>query len=268
MLAKKLINDERIRRAEHDGRTVYAVVDLLGVLADSSHPAEMWDDLKSREPALAGLVVHVGELEAIDLPGVFRLVQSIESPRAERIKNWLAQSAFERLQEADDPELAILRTRQAYEAQGHSRQWIDQRMRSVSARHQLTSEWYKRGVRGSEEFRALTNEMMRGAFGMDVESYRRYKGLFRSGENLRDHMTELELALTALSESAAVEIARQRRSSGFDALLLDAKETGQVIARTREEIERRTGRPVVSAVNHLGATPRPPRRGDKLPQAA
>jgi hypothetical protein len=276
MLAKKqttrsggvqtLLNDPQIRRAEHERRTVYSVQDVVRALTGSEHPAEMWEDLKRREPALAAIVLDADEFEGVDLAGVFRLVQSIDSPRADRLKNWLAQNAFERLEEAEDPELAILRTRQSYEQQGYSRQWIDQRMRSVSARHELTGEWYRRGVRESEEFRALTNEMMLGAFGMDVESYRRYKGLFRTGQNLRDHMTDMELALVALSESAAVELARTRRSSGFEALLLDAKETGQIIARTRDEIERRTGRPVVSAMNHLSGTAAP-RRRDSLAAA-
>ena len=269
MLAKKmsnrngvqhLLNDERVRRVQHEGRTLFAAADVAAALAETEHAAELWADLKRREPALAAQVQATAEFEAIDLAGVFRLVQALDTPRAERIKAWLAQTAVERIAEQDDPELALLRTRQAYEQAGHSRQWIDQRMRSVSGRQELTSEWYRRGVRESEEFRALTNEMTQAAFGMDVESYRRYKGLYRTGANLRDHMTELELALTALSESTAVELARQRRSSGFDALLLDAKETGQIIARTRAEIEQRTGRPVVSAVNHLSSGPRPPRR--------
>ena len=256
-----LLNDTRVRRAQFEGKTVYAAADVAGVLAESDHAAELWEDLKSREPALADHVFSTEEFEAIDMAGVFRLVQSLDTPRAERIKSWLAQTAVERIEEQDDPELALLRTRHAYESQGYGRQWIDQRMRSVSGRQELTSEWYRRGVRESDEFRALTNEMMLAGFGMDVETYRRYKGLFRTGANLRDHMTELELALTALSESTAVELARQRRSSGFDALLLDAKETGQIIAKTRLEIEQRTGRRVVSAVNHLpSGSPRPPRR--------
>jgi prophage antirepressor-like protein len=256
-----LLNDPRVRRAPFEGKTVFAAADVAGVLAESDHAAELWEDLKARELVLAQHVVETAEFEAIDMAGVFRLVQSFDTPRAERIKAWLAQTAVERIEEQDDPELALLRTRHAYEAQGYSRQWIDQRMRSVSGRQELTSEWYRRGVRESDEFRALTNEMMQAAFGMDVETYRRYKGLFRTGANLRDHMTELELALTALSESTAVELARQRRSSGFDALLLDAKETGQIIAKTRSEIEERTGRRVVSAVNHLPrGGPRPPRR--------
>ncbi len=264
---QQLLNDQRVRRAEFEGRTVYAAADVAGTLAESDHAAELWHDLTAREPALAAQVISTPEFDALDMAGVFRLVQSMDAPRAERIKSWLAQTAVERIEEQDDPGLALLRTRHAYEQQGYSRQWIDQRMRSVSGRQELTSEWYRRGVRESEEFRALTNEMMQSAFGMDCETYRRYKGLFRTGANLRDHMTELELALTTLSESTAVELARQRRSQGFDALLLDAKETGQIVARTRQAIEERTGRPVVSAVNFIRPA-RPQRPAQQPPLAA
>jgi len=264
---QQLLNDQRIRRADFEGRTIYAAIDVAGVLGESDHAAELWEDLKQREPALADAVIATPEFDALDVPGVFRLAQVLDTPRAERIKQWLAQTAAERIEEQDDPELALLRTRQHYEAQGFSRQWIDQRMRSVSGRQELTGEWYRRGVRASDEFRALTNEMMQAAFGMDVEAYRRYKGLVRTGQNLRDHMTEVELALTALSESTAVELARQRRSQGFDALLLDAKETGQIVARTRQAIEERTGRPVVSAVNFIRPV-RPQRAAQQPPLAA
>lgn len=274
MLAKKkttrgglaqLLQDPRVRHAESDGRTVYVAADLVAVLAESEHPAELWLDLRQRDPALAGAVTVITldgvDLDALELPGVLRLVQAIDGPRADRLKAWIINSALERFEEAQDPELALLRTRQEYEQLGHSRQWIDQRMRSVSARHELTGEWYRRGVRDGEAFRALTNEMMRAAFGMDVESYRRYKGLFRTGQNLRDHMTDLELALTTLGETAAVELHRRRHSHGFDALLLDAKDTGRLIATTRGEIERQTGRPVVSATNHLSPPPPPRPKG-------
>ena len=264
---QQLLNDQRVRRAEFEGKTVYAAADVAGVLGESDHPAEMWQDLKERAPALADVVIPTPDFETLDVPGVFRLAQVLDTPRAERIKQWLAQTAAERIEEQDDPELALLRTRQHYEAHGFSRQWIDQRMRSVSGRQELAGEWYRRGVRESEEFRALTNEMMQAAFGMDVEAYRRYKGLVRTGQNLRDHMTELELALTTLSESTGVELARQRRSQGFDALLLDAKETGQIIARTRQAIEERTGRPVVSAVNFIRPV-RPQRSTQQPPLAA
>jgi hypothetical protein len=247
---EQLLGDERIRRSIIDGKTVYSVADLVAVLTDTEHPSELWHDLKLRHPEIAQAAINAG-FEALDLAGVFRLVQIVEIPRAQVLRNWIIESAVERMQESADPELAILRTRRGYEQQGYSRQWIDQRLRTVSARHELTSEWYRRGVREGEQFRALTNEMMLAAFGFDVEGYRRYKGLFRTGQNLRDHMNDLELALTALSETTAAELARQRHSSGFEALLLDARETGKIIARTRTEIEGHSGKPIVSPSNHL-----------------
>src|SRR5947207_3759473 len=161
--------------------------------------------------------------------------------------------------EIEDFEFALIRIRRAYERRGYSRLWIDQRMRSVSSRHELTGEWYRRGINDGEQFRALTNQMMQSAFGMDVESYRRYKGLFRTGQNLRDHMSDLELALTALGETAAVELHRRRRSGGFDALLLDAKDTGAIISRARRDIEDHMGGAIVSASNHLPSHPSAPK---------
>jgi hypothetical protein len=226
-----LLSDPRVRQVTHEAETRYCEADLRAVLADL-------------EPPFEG-----GEM--LSFEGVLRLILSLDTPRAQRLKNRIAAAALERFEEAEDPELALLRTRRAYENQGRSRQWIDQRMRSVSARHELTGEWYRRGVRDGDQFRALTNEMTAAAFGMDVESYRRYKGLFRTGQNLRDHMTDLELSLTSLAETAAVELHRNRRSSGFDALLLDAKDSGRLIAGTRREIEQQIGRSVVSAVNNL-----------------
>jgi hypothetical protein len=213
---------------------------------------------KKQSPATRELLNDPEIQKALEEGTVFELLPLLDPARAERLKAWLSRTARERLEETDDPELAIVRSRRAYEQLGRNRQWIDQRMRSVSARHELTGEWYRRGVRDGDQFRALTNEMSTAAFGMDVETYRRYKGLFRTRENLRDHMTDLELSLLALAETTAVELHRSRRSGGFDALLLDAKEAGQIIARTRGEIESHSGRPVVSAVNHLAMRPRPP----------
>ena len=213
---------------------------------------------KKESPATRELLNDPQIQNALEEGTVFELLPTLDPARAERLKTWLAGAARERLEEADDPELAIVRTRRAYEQQGHSRVWIDQRMRSVSARHELTGEWYRRGMRDSDHFRALTNQMSQAAFGMDVETYRRYKGLFRTRENLRDHMTDLELSLLALAETTAVELHRSRRSSGFEALLLDAKEAGQIIGRTRGEIESQSGRPVVSAQNQLSSLPRLP----------
>jgi hypothetical protein len=190
----------------------------------------------------------------VDLPGVLRLVQAIPSPRAEKLKTWLARTAVERMAEAQNPELAVLRTRKLYESRGYSRRWVDKRLRGVSARHELTGEWYKRGATESDQFRALTNTIMQVAFGMDVEGYRRHKGLFKTGENLRDHMSDLELALTALGETAAVALHRDRDSREFEDLLSDAKDAGEIVARTRSEIEQRLGHGIVEAGNHRGWT--------------
>jgi DNA-damage-inducible protein D len=256
---KGLLEGEQVRRAERAGGVGYAAVDVVAALADTRDPAQYWADLKLREPALAALVEAVefagpdgqpAAVEAVRLDGVLRLVQSIPSARAERIKQWLAQTARERLEESENPELAVLRTRKLYEHKGYSPRWVDKRLRGVSARQELTGEWFKRGATDSEQYRALTNEMIHAAFGMDVEGYRRYKNLFKTGENLRDHMTDLELALTALAETVAVNLHRDRGSQGFEQLAADAKDAGEIAAGTRREIESRGGKPVLTPGNH------------------
>lgn len=260
-----LLADGRVRRVEREEQTFYAVVDVIAALADSRRPAEYWADLKLREPALAGLVeavefpgvqnepTLVGDgsevLDAATFDGVLRLVQSIPSAKAERIKRWLAATAKERLEEQENPELAVLRTRRLYEQRGYSRQWVDKRLRGVSARHELTGEWYKRGAAESDQYRALTNAIMEGAFGMDVEAYRNHKHLYKTGQNLRDHMTDLELALTALGETVAVALHRDRKTQGFEDLQRDAQDAGSIVAKTREEIEGKTGHAVIESGN-------------------
>ncbi len=269
---RRLLEGDQVRRHEHGGTTVYAAVDVVAALADTRDPAQCWADLKRREPSLAALVESVevaagdGQVAAVQtvrLDGVLRLVQSIPSARAERIKQWLAQAARERLEEAENPELAVLRTRKLYEHKGYSPRWVDKRLRGVSARQELTGEWCKRGATQSEQYRALTNEMVHAAFGMDVEGYRRYKNLFKNGENLRDHMTDLELALTALAEAVAVNLHRERGSQGFEELAADAKDAGEIAAGTLQEIEARGGKPVLTPGNHQGwwTGRRPARRG-------
>jgi hypothetical protein len=256
-----LLNGETVRRVlAQDGRTLYAAVDVVAALSGSRQPAEYWADLKVREPALANLSQPMSftpdaealpvTLDGVDIEGVLRLVQSIPTARAERLRRWLAQTARERLEEENNPELAVMRTRRLYESKGYSRRWVDKRLRGVSARQELTGEWYKRGATESEQYRALTNILVKGAFGMEVEEYRRHKNLFKTGENLRDHMSDLELALTALGETVAVALHRDHDSRGYEALEADARDAGEIVARTRDEIEARTGRPVVQSGNH------------------
>jgi hypothetical protein len=256
-----LLGGERVRRTQQEGKLLFAAVDVVATLANARQPAAYWANLKTREPALADVVVQVpfgtavegGEpvvLDAVSIEGVLRLVQSVPTAKAERVRKWLAQTARERLEEEKNPELAVVRTRRLYEQKGYSRRWVDKRLRGVSARHELTGEWFKRGATDAEQYRALTNALMKGAFGMEVEQYRQFKHLYKTGENLRDHMTDLELALTALGETVAVELHRDHDSRSYEKLEADVVAAGEVVARTRSEIEARVGRSVVQSGNH------------------
>src|SRR4051812_38641515 len=221
---KALMDGTQVRRVERAGESIYSAVDVVATLADTSDPNQFWTDLKVREPRLAEIVEHAEFGDGVRLDGLLRLIQSIPSAKAERIKLWLARSARERLEEAENPELALVRTRKLYENKGYSPRWVDKGLRGGGARHELTGEWFKRGATESEQYRALTNEMMQSAFGMDVETLRRHKSLTGSTQTLRDHMTDLELALTALAETVAVNLHRTRGSVGFEKLATDAKD--------------------------------------------
>jgi hypothetical protein len=252
---------------------MYAAVDLVEQLTGSRQPAEYWGDLKLGEPVLATLCQPMSyaatadaepvTLDVVDVEGVLRLVQSVPTARAERVRRWLAQTARERLEEEKNPELAVMRTRRLYESRGYSRRWVDKRLRGVSARHELTGEWFKRGATESDQYRALTNALMKGAFGMEVEQYREHKNLFKTGESLRDHMSDLELALTALGETVAVALHRDHDSHGYDRLEADAVAAGEIVAKTRQEIELRTGQPVVQSSNYRDGWARSRRRQTK-----
>jgi hypothetical protein len=245
-----LLGDDRIRRAFHEDQVYYSVSDLIRMLTETQHPEEYWAEMKRREPELGRLeewmeVEREGQVESIptvDAAGVCRIVQSVSSPAAERFKRWLAESAVRQVAEAENPELALARMRREYEEQGYSARWIDKRLRGVSTRHELTSEWARRGATESEQYRALTNALMEGAFGMDVESLRRYKNLQRPTQNLRDYMSDLELVLTGLGETAAVALHRNRGSSGFDELVADAREAGRIAGAARTQIEQGSAR--------------------------
>lgn len=251
-----LLHADAIRKLRLGDSWLYSATDLLAALSDHPDPAEHWEDLKRWEPSLASLTRQVQvraddgsyhPVEMLDTEQALRVLQSLHSPAAERIKLWLAEAGRMRLEEAADPELAIRRTRQIYEQRGYSRPWIEKRLRSISARHELTGQWFRRGVQESDQYRALTNELMASAFGMDVQAYKDYKGL--RTESLRDHMNDLELALTQLSETTAAFLHQDRDSTGLDQLRRDVQDAGQIAGQTRLEIERRLGKPVVSPDN-------------------
>ena len=181
--------------------------------------------------------------------GLFRLIQSIPSPKAEPFKRWLAKVGYERIQEIEDPELATKRTRALYKAKGYSDDWIEKRMRSIAIRDELTDEWKKRGVKEQREYAILTAEISKATFGLTPSQYAEFKRLKR--ENLRDHMTDLELIFSMLGEAATTEIARNRDAQGFPQNKQAARAGGTVAGNARRELEKKSGRKVVTSENYL-----------------
>ena len=191
------------------------------------------------------------KLNCANTEGIFRLIQSIPSPKAEPFKRWLARVGYERVQEIEDPELATKRTRALYKAKGYSDAWIERRMRSIAIRDELTDEWKKRGVKEQREYSILTAEISKAAFGLTPSEYAAHKGLKR--QNLRDHMNDLELIFSMLGEAATTEITRTTDAQGFPQSQTAAKEGGTVAGNARRELEKKSGRKVVSRVNYLDA---------------
>ena len=256
---ENLFQGHAVSTARLGDEQLYSVIDMIRQTHERPEAAEQfWQDLKHSEPRLASVTRKVkapqadgtwAETDMANLEQSLRILQSVPGKKAEKFKLFLAESGRQRIDEIADPELALRRARKLYESRGYSREWIDKRLRSVSARHELTGQWYKRGATDSEQFRALTNELMSGSFGLDVEHYRRHKGLRQ--ENLRDHMDDLELALTVLGETAASILHKERNSEGFDALLRDTQDAGRIASQTRHELEHHLGRSVVSAAKRV-----------------
>ena len=225
--------------------------------------------MRKRDPQLAEALKGGGQIApplglAFDTPGgqqtlqcwntegIFRLIQSIPSPKAEPFKRWLARVGYERVQEIENPELAAKRTRAIYKAKGYSDDWIEKRMRSIAIRDELTGEWKKRGVKEQREYAILTAEISKAAFGLTPTEYAGFKRLKR--ENLRDHMTDLELIFSMLGEAATTEIARNRDAQGFPQNQQAAHEGGGVAGNARRELEKKSGRKVVTSGNYLALT--------------
>jgi len=180
---------------------------------------------------------------------MFRIIQSIPSPKAEPFKRWLARVGYERIQEVEDPELATKRTRALYKAKGYSEDWIEKRMRGIAIREELTDEWQKRGAREERDYSILTGEISKATFGMTPSEYEDFKGLDR--QNLRDHMNDLELIFNMLGERATTEITRNEDSQGMPKLKSDAKEGGQIAGEAKQKLEKRLGRSVASNKNYF-----------------
>ncbi|HEX4839965.1 MAG TPA: Bro-N domain-containing protein [Rhabdochlamydiaceae bacterium] len=259
-----VFEDENIRRIFHKGEWFFSIIDIVRVLTESSDPSRYWTELRTQLANSEGFVQLFGKIEQLKLESsdgkkyktdtantetVFRIIQSIPSPKAEPFKRWLAQVGYERIQEIEDPELATKRTRAIYKAKGYSDEWIEKRMRGIAIREELTDEWDKRGVKIQREYAILTAEISKATFGMTPTEYKQHKGLER--ENLRDHMTDLELIFSMLGEAATKEIAVNRDAQGFDENKNAAKMGGRIARNARLELEEESGKPVISKENYL-----------------
>lgn len=241
----------------------FAVVDVVEVLTDSPDPKDYWYRMKKREK-LSGIelstICRQLKVESSDgkkyttdcanTQGLLRIIQSIPSPKAEPFKQWLAQVGYQRMEEIENPELAQQRIRETYKAKGYSDEWIEKRIRGIVVRDELTSEWQRRGVKEGKEYSILTAEISKATFGLTPSAYKSLKGLDKPNENLRDHMTDLELIFTMLGEASTTEIARNKNVRGFVQNKQAAKEGGSVAGKARKGLEKKSGKKVVSRENY------------------
>ena len=244
------------------GRWYFAIVDVLAILTDSQNPQVYWRVMKKRLLAEGnetvtncnGLKMTAPDgkqrLTAVaDTEQLLRLIQSIPSPKAEPFKRWLARVGYERLEEIENPELAAKRMRELYRAKGYSDAWIEKRVRGIAIRDELTNEWQQRGVKKEREYSILTAEISRATFGMTPSEYKGFKGLEKQRDNLRDHMTDLELIFTMLGEASTTEIARNRDTQGYDENLDAAIDGGTVAGTARKDLEMKSGKRVATPEN-------------------
>lgn len=251
-----------IRKIIHKNEWWFSVSDVVEVLTDSADPRQYIKKMRQRDPELNSnwgtictplkILASDGkmrETNCVNTEGIFRIIQSIPSPKAEPFKRWLAKVGYERVQEIEDPELATKRTRTLYKAKGYSDAWIEKRMRGIAVRAELTDEWKNRDVGQEREYAILTAEISKAAFGLTPSEYKDLKGLER--ENLRDHMTDLELIFSMLGEAATTEITRTQDTQGFDENRTAARKGGRIAGDAREKLEKETNKKVVTSGNYL-----------------
>jgi len=257
-----IFEGKQIRRHWDDKseKWFFSVVDVVAVLSESDRPRKYWDDLKRRlNDEGSEVSAKIGQLKLIaedgkkratdvaDTEVMLRIVQSISSPNAEPFKLWLAQVGYERLEETADPELAIDRALKTYLAKGYSPAWIMQRMKSIEIRKELTDEWEKAGVKEGLEFAILTDEICKAWTGMTTREYKNLKSLKK--ENLRDNMTNLELVLNMLAETATTEISKKEEPRGLEPSKSVANRGGKIAGNARRQVEKETGKPVIESDN-------------------
>ena len=257
-----IFQKKEIRKTIHNNEWWFSVADIIEALTDTVDVRGYIKKMRKRDNELNSywgtncplleMIAKDGKKRKItsaNTEGVFRIIQSIPSPKAEPFKRWLAKVGYERVQEIENPELATKRTRMLYELKGYPDDWIEKRMRGIAIREELTSEWQKRGAKEQKEYKILTAEISKATFGVTPNQYKKIKGLKR--QNLRDHMDDFELIFTMLGERSTTEIHKTENSVGIVKLKHDAHRGGRVAGNARKELEKELGRPVVSKNNFL-----------------
>ncbi len=253
---------KKIRRIWHNDEWHFSIIDVVSALEASTLPKRYWSDLKAKlanegfeeydKIVQLKLPAEDGKLRDTDCANtknMFRIIQSIPSPKAEPFKQWLAQVGYERVQEIENPELAQKRMKEFYKQKGYSEDWIEKRVRGIAIRDELTDERKKRGVETDKEYSILTAEISKATFGLTPSEYQKLKGLKK--ENLRDHMNDLEIIFTMLGERVTTEITRSKDAQEFDECEGAAKEGGEVAGNARKDAEKRIGKSIVTSENYL-----------------
>ncbi|MEK6921861.1 MAG: Bro-N domain-containing protein [Nanoarchaeota archaeon] len=257
-----VFQDKKIRRIWFNDEWWFSVVDITEVLTETGRARKYWSDLKiklleegfevSEKIGQLKLPAEDGKLRETDCAttkNMFRIIQSISSPKAEPFKQWLAKVGYERVQEIQDPELAQKRMKELYKQKGYSDEWIEKRVRGIAVRQELTDEWKNRSVEEGREYAILTNEISKATFGKTVDEYKEFKGLQK--ENVRDHMNDLELIFTMLGEASTTKIAQSKNAQGFVENKGAAQKGGKIAGDARENLELASGEKVVIPENYL-----------------
>lgn len=262
----KLFQDNKIRSAWNDEEEqwYFSVVDVVEALTDSVNPTDYLKKIRKRDKSLATyLGTNCPQVEmltesgkkrkilAANVKSLFRIIQSIPSPKAEPFKQWLSQVGYDRMLEIENPELAQERMKLLYEQKGYPKDWIDKRLRGIAIRQNLTDEWKKRGITEERDFAILTAEISKATFGMTPSQYKEFKGLTKKNQNLRDHMDDLELIFTMLGERVTTEISEKENPESFTESKKVARRGGSVAGTARKATEKELGRNVSTPKNYL-----------------